>query len=1350
MKKILIGLGLFLLGGLAHAQNGLENVTVEKYYVSNAADATGSIGALPAGSVTYRIFADMLPGYKFQALYGVTGHALNITTSTSFFNNEDRGATTPNGIGTQYLHTNSVALDSWFSVGAAASGQMGVLKSEDNGAANLITGNTMLLNADASAGIPLSTQDGMMAGTPNSVTFVGLTTELNVFNATSNVGGSFTTSNGSIASLTGSTGPTSSNRVLVGQFTTNGNFHFDLNIQIGTPTNGVQNYVAHNPTGTQISIPSLVFDSYLAPPTVSTPVLYCVGATALPLTATAISGDTLKWYTVATGGTASLTAPAITTTTAGTHTYYVSQYKTIPNYGIVESARTPIVVTVSALPALPASITGPTNVCTYASSGSPATYTTPAVAGATYNWTVPATGATILSGQGTNSITVGFTSAYTTGNVAVRAINAASCASAYKTLVVAKTIPAAPLAIVGPTNVCSAATSGATVTYSIAAVAGATSYNWIVPVNATLVSGQGTTSITVTFSSTYTTGSIGVQSVVACGNSVAKTLVVTKLIPAAPLTITGPTNVCAVTASATPVTYTASAVAGIDSMHWVVPANATILSGWGTNSISVLFSSAYTTGSVSAQSCVVCGRSVMKSLVVTKFIPAAPLTITGPTNVCAVTASATPVTYTASAVAGIDSLHWVVPANATILSGWGTNSISVRFSSAYTTGSVSAQSCVVCGRSIFKSLVVTKFIPAAPVTISGPTNVCASAVSGTPVTYTASTVAGIDSLHWVVPANATILSGWGTNSISVLFSSAYTTGSVSAQSCVVCGRSIFKSLVVTKFIPAAPLTITGPANVCAAATSATPVTYTASAVAGVDSMHWVVPANATILSGWGTNSISVLFSSAYTTGSVSAQSCVVCGRSVFKSLVVTKFIPAAPLTITGPANVCAAATSATPVTYTASAVAGVDSMHWVVPANATILSGWGTNSISVLFSSAYTTGSVSVQSCVVCGRSVFKSLVVTKTIPAAPLTITGPANVCTYAASGNPVTYTASAVAGVDSLHWTVPANTTILAGWGTTSLTVIFSTTYTTGSISVQSCVVCGRSVAKSLVVTKTIPAAPLAITGPVAICRYAGSVDSASYTIAAVAGASSYTWTVPTGATITSGQGTTHIGVMFASNAAAGSVTCKSNAACGSSVAKVLAVTKTLPNATTITGSNSICAEITAGTSVPYTISAAVPNASSYTWAVPTGATVTSGQGTSSVTVHFATTTPSGSLVKVAAVNSCATSAQVSYAVTTCLSPIVIESATEASSTLNSFSDLYPNPSTEYFKVDINTDSDKDVVIMVFDVNGNKVIDQKHSIVAGATTIKTDFDKFSNGVYFVRIVDLSNNSVETRKLVK
>src|SRR6185295_15896533 len=101
-------------------------------------------GTLPAGSVTYRIFADMLPGYKFQAAYGVPAHTLLMSTTTSFFNNEDRGATTPTYTKTQ-AKANSVMLDSWLSVGAACVSNFGILKSEDNvaaGGANVVNSNS--------------------------------------------------------------------------------------------------------------------------------------------------------------------------------------------------------------------------------------------------------------------------------------------------------------------------------------------------------------------------------------------------------------------------------------------------------------------------------------------------------------------------------------------------------------------------------------------------------------------------------------------------------------------------------------------------------------------------------------------------------------------------------------------------------------------------------------------------------------------------------------------------------------------------------------------------------------------------------------------------------------------------------------------------------------------------------------------------------------------------------------------------------------------------------------------------------------------------------------------------------
>jgi len=84
-KKIFLGLGLSLLGTVVQAQDGLEKIIVEKYYIATKADSIGSLGTLPVGSVTYRVYADMLPGYKFQALYGNSDHALKVNTSTTFF-----------------------------------------------------------------------------------------------------------------------------------------------------------------------------------------------------------------------------------------------------------------------------------------------------------------------------------------------------------------------------------------------------------------------------------------------------------------------------------------------------------------------------------------------------------------------------------------------------------------------------------------------------------------------------------------------------------------------------------------------------------------------------------------------------------------------------------------------------------------------------------------------------------------------------------------------------------------------------------------------------------------------------------------------------------------------------------------------------------------------------------------------------------------------------------------------------------------------------------------------------------------------------------------------------------------
>src|SRR6185436_745806 len=272
MKKILAFTGFIFAGILANAQNGLEGIVVEKYYVSDSNDSTinddipSTIGSLPAGSVTWRIYVDMLPGYKFQAAYGIDNpvHEFRIETSTLFFNNEDRGATTPNAINTNYLDDNTVMLDSWLSVGAASSTMSGILKDQDDGAGTIANNDGALQNNDASIGIPLTQEDGLMAVTPNSVTLVGITNEITVFdNQNDGTNGPvFSTINGSLACLGGSQGPdTVDNKVLIAQITTDGILCFKLNIQIGTPNGSVENYVAENPVGAEIQIPSLMYCS---------------------------------------------------------------------------------------------------------------------------------------------------------------------------------------------------------------------------------------------------------------------------------------------------------------------------------------------------------------------------------------------------------------------------------------------------------------------------------------------------------------------------------------------------------------------------------------------------------------------------------------------------------------------------------------------------------------------------------------------------------------------------------------------------------------------------------------------------------------------------------------------------------------------------------------------------------------------------------------------------------------------------------------------------------------------------------------------------------------------------------
>ncbi|MFI5151005.1 MAG: Ig-like domain-containing protein [Bacteroidia bacterium] len=398
-KIFLLSLGLALFGARSHAQNGLVKVEVEKYYVANAADAAAAdidatnagvaTGALPAGSVTYRVYADMLPGYKFEALYGNAPHPLKISTSTSFYNNSAGGNTPTNWGRTAVKLTsnanNVLGLDSWFSVGATANNAWGVIKQEDS---SLYGGNLIgvvaggaLQNNAALAGIPLTTKDGYLYSAlaptnvpaPPVVTYVGLSTELNVFTDGTTVGNSFTTTNGSVASLNGSVGPTASNKVLLGQFTIagSGTFNFQFNIQIGTPSGGTQTYVASNPASGEISIPSMTYPVAVVPPTVAITspangaTFIAPNVVVIKANATAADGTnpSVKFLVDGTAiGTVNTPPYQVNyTSVAGTHT--VTAVATDDNSAVTTSAPVTITVTADTPPTV--SITAPANGTNY-------------------------------------------------------------------------------------------------------------------------------------------------------------------------------------------------------------------------------------------------------------------------------------------------------------------------------------------------------------------------------------------------------------------------------------------------------------------------------------------------------------------------------------------------------------------------------------------------------------------------------------------------------------------------------------------------------------------------------------------------------------------------------------------------------------------------------------------------------------------------------------------------------------------------------------------------------------------------------------------------------------------------
>ena len=263
MKRLLFILSICSIFGSMQAQ--LENVIFEKYYISDASDAkdvqyfTDNLGNvvdsvnLETGSTTYRIYIQLSAGYMLTRIYGVVNHALKIASTSIFFNNISRGVSFAKDLASSRLQYNTVALDSWITLGVAGKTLSGVLKAEDtNGSivGGINNKSGMLINTDPSAGSPLTSEDGLVplvnapavwlqsgfvTNAGDDTTIFGSMKKSKQFISHS----AFLQNSGVIGAGSGA------NQILIAQLTTYGDISFELNIEVKrTDGSSAINYVA--------------------------------------------------------------------------------------------------------------------------------------------------------------------------------------------------------------------------------------------------------------------------------------------------------------------------------------------------------------------------------------------------------------------------------------------------------------------------------------------------------------------------------------------------------------------------------------------------------------------------------------------------------------------------------------------------------------------------------------------------------------------------------------------------------------------------------------------------------------------------------------------------------------------------------------------------------------------------------------------------------------------------------------------------------------------------------------------------------------------------------------------------
>jgi hypothetical protein len=362
-----------------------------------------------------------------------------------------------------------------------------------------------------------------------------------------------------------------------------------------------------------------------------------------------------------------------------------------------------------------------------------------------------------------------------------------------------------------------------------------------------------------------------------------------------------------------------------------------------------------------------------------------------------------------------------------------------------------------------------------------------------------------------------------------------------------------------------------------------------------------------------------------------------------------------------------------------------------------------------------------------CNTTACVSRTITVTPPCGPQSVVSnaPNNTTCY---GSAVTLTVGGtLQSGGSWKWYKNACGGICVGSGSTL--VVMPTSTTTYYVRSEGGT-CGTTTCMSItVIVNHPPARPSYITGLTSgLCNRTG----VTYCTPAVSGATSYQWSVPTGATIVSGQGTTCITVNFngslGSNSVCGyaAICVRAVNSCGLSQARCVNLSVAPSGYATVSG----LTYVNHGSTTTYSVGT-ISGATNYTWTVPSGWQIVSGQGTTSITVIVGSNSGNVSVVPS---NACANGLMIKkYVIVTCWGRRDAEVADIIVPEVN----IYPNPANDYFVID--SGDAIPVYVEVMDMTGKVVFN-------GSQIRQVEVNNWTNGIYFVRMY--FENEIQTKRI--